>query len=92
VLDLFIVKAVIVFLALCITDVCWAYYINKVKDGSPLHSAKWAVFLYLTGSVGTISVVNDPWLVIPASLGAFCGTYLAVWFNKREKPNESVRS
>ena len=81
----FLIQAVLVFVALFITDVCWAYYINQVKDESPIHAAKWAVFLYGTSLVGTVSIVGNWWMVIPALTGAFCGTYLAVWLNKRKK-------
>lgn len=73
---------IITFLALFVTDICWAYYINSVKDGSALKSASWATFMFGIGAIGTISYVTNPWLLIPALLGAFCGTYLGVVLNK----------
>jgi hypothetical protein len=79
------VQSLIVFLALFTTDICWAFYISRVKDGNPIHAAKWAVFLYLTGSVGTLGIVHNQWLLIPAGLGAFAGTYLAVWIEHKPK-------
>lgn len=75
----------IVFFALFATDICWSFYIKSVGDSSPLKSALWAVFLFGVGSIATISYVTNPWLVIPALLGAFCGTYLGVWWNGRKK-------
>jgi len=72
------------FLALFVTDLCWAFYISRVKDHQPFRSALWSVGLFLTGAIGTISYVNDPWLLIPATLGAFSGTYLAVVLEKRK--------
>lgn len=75
-------SALIAFFALFVTDICWAFYINAVKDSSPLKSASWAAFMLGIGAVGTISYVTNPWLLIPALAGAFCGTYLGVILNK----------
>lgn len=72
-----------VFLAVFITDVAWAIYINKVKDAKPLPSSLWATFLFGTGAIGTIGYTKDPWLLIPALLGAFAGTCAGVLWNRR---------
>lgn len=80
----FYLQAIIAFLALFITDVCWAFYINKVKEGNAFHAAKWAVLLYSTSIVGTVSIVKDQWLLIPAIMGAFAGTFVAVKMDNRK--------
>lgn len=80
----FPILCIISFLALFVTDLCWAFYISRVKDHQPLRSALWAVGLFLTGAIGTISYVNDPWLLIPAAIGAFSGTFLAVLLEKKQ--------
>ncbi len=80
----FVIQIIVTFLALFVTDVCWAFYIGKVKEGNSFHAAKWAVFLYVTSAIGTIGIVSNPWLLIPAALGAFAGTFLAVkWDSKK---------
>lgn len=76
-------QIVITFFALFVTDVAWAFYINKVKNGSPLQSALWATFMFGIGAVGTISYVHNAWLLVPALLGAFVGTYVGVLLNKQ---------
>jgi hypothetical protein len=81
----FALQVIIAFLAWFATDVCWAFYVNKVKDGDQFKSAVWAVFLFLTAAAGTISYVSNAWLLIPAALGAFSGTYFAVWWEKTRK-------
>lgn len=86
----FLIQAIIAFMALFITDICWAFYINSVKDSSPAKSAMWAVFLFLTGAAGVLSYTTNPWLLIPAGFGAFAGTYLAVVLDTKRR-NRKLR-
>jgi hypothetical protein len=46
-------------------------------------SGVWAVALFIPGALVTLSYVKDPWLLIPACLGAFTGTALTVWWEKK---------
>lgn len=79
----FYIQWTTVLIAVLVTDICWAYYIRRVKDGKPLKAAMWAVFLFLTGAIGAISYIRNPWFVIPAAIGAFIGTYIAVWLDSK---------
>lgn len=80
----------IVFLAAFVTDICWAFYVNKVKNGRALPSGVWAVFLFLTGSIATTAYVKDPLYLLPAAIGAFLGTVITVWYNSLEKNVEET--
>lgn len=73
---------VLTFLALLVTDIAWAIYINKAKD-QPFAASSWAVVLYGLSAYGTMGFTKDAWLLIPAMAGAFAGTYIGVWWNKR---------
>ena len=81
----FTVQCVVVFFALFVTDILWSFYIDAVKDGVPLKSATWAALMFGVGTIGVINYVVNPWLVVPALLGCFCGTYVGVYWNKRGK-------
>lgn len=72
---------IITFLALFVTDICWAVYVTKVKDEQPLKASLWSVFLFMSGSVAVIGYTSDHWLLIPAGFGAFAGTYAGVWWS-----------
>ncbi len=74
---------VIAFLACFAMDFCWVFYVRRVKDGDPLKSALWAVALFLTAAVGTISYVTNHWLLIPGALGGFIATYIGVKWDSR---------
>lgn len=51
-------------------------------------AGSWAAFLYLLGASATISWVAQPTLLIPAALGAFAGTYVGVWWNRKGSGNK----
>lgn len=59
-------------------DYCWARYVRGVADKNAIKSASWAALLYGLTAFLYVSIVRDPWLVIPACLGAFCGTWIGV--------------
>lgn len=70
----------VVFFAMSITDICWAFYIANVQSKHPLMAAVWCLFLFLGGAVGVVGYIKNRWLLIPASLGVMCGTYVAVMY------------
>jgi len=74
---------IFVFFLLFFLDIAWSFYINKVKDGSALQAASCAAGLFGLGAISTISYVQNPYLLIPAVMGAFCGTYVGVLLNKK---------
>lgn len=73
----------IAFTSMFVTDICWAVYVSSVKDDAPFKSSLWALFLFLTGSIAVIGYTTDPWLLIPAGMGAFAGTYVGVLINMK---------
>lgn len=66
------------FVAMVVTDLCWARYIISANDRSPLEASAWAVSLFLLGAFTVLGYTRDRWLLIPATLGAFVGTYFGV--------------
>jgi hypothetical protein len=69
---------VLTFLAMFATDAAWAAYIASVKAGSALEAAAWALGLFLFGAFAVLGYTRNRWLVIPAALGAFAGTFCGV--------------
>lgn len=80
----------VAFLALFATDVCWAVYVNQVKEGDALKSSAWAVALFLMGGVAVIGYTSDPILLLPSAAGAAAGTYAGVQWNKRRTVADPV--
>lgn len=71
-------KACAVFGATVISDFIWAKYMAAVAGNLALVAAGWSVFIIAIGAFLTVSYVDDKRLIIPACIGAFVGTYLAI--------------
>lgn len=87
----YIIKFTIVFFAMALTDVCWAYYFIKIGERKAVQAGIWAILLFLSGAVVTTSYVGDNSLIAAAALGSFAGTYITVKY-KKHKENEPPRS
>ena len=70
-----------VFLALVVIDILYAVYTKQVMKDKPAYSSLLAAGIYVINAIITINFVIDPWLLIPAGLGAFVGTYIGVKIN-----------
>ena len=66
------------FFALFFTDILYTYYIKSVNERSALRASVLAVMVFLIASVAVIEYTTNHWLLIPACLGAFCGTYVSL--------------
>lgn len=69
---------VFVFATVFALDFVWTRYIASVAERQPLQSAFWSVATILLGGVAAIEYVRNPWMLIPAGLGAFAATWIAV--------------
>ena len=77
----FITLTVVVALA----DFCWSMYITATAQFKPIKAGFWAVTIVFTGAYATITFLNDNRLVFASALGAFIGTTLTVYWNKKKK-------
>jgi len=74
---------VIVFFCMFSLDFLWPFYMRACERSAPARAGLWALALLVASSMTTISYTRDPWMVIPAGLGAFCGTWLSLLWKKR---------
>jgi hypothetical protein len=72
----------IAFASLFAADFAWAVCVRKVRDDSPMAAALWALGIFLPTSAGVIAYTIDWWLLVPASVGTFAGTYAGVSWNR----------
>ena len=75
---------IVVFFALFFTDVFYTYYLKAVIEDIALVSSVWGVIVFLVASVAVINYTVDHWLLIPACLGAFFGTYVGIRIRKKD--------
>lgn len=67
-----------VFVSLALLDFCWAKYIHHLADRHAVQAGLWSGVITLGSAFAVISYTANHWLLIPAVLGAFVGTWAAV--------------
>jgi hypothetical protein len=66
------------FFALFFTDILYTHYIKSVNERSALKASVLIVLVFLIAGVAVIQYTTNHWLLIPACLGKFCGTYVSL--------------
>jgi hypothetical protein len=72
------IEYVVTFFALFFTDVFYTYYLRSVNNNEVLKSSLWAVVVFAVAAVAVVNYTTDHMLLIPACLGAFCGTFVGM--------------
>lgn len=78
------VNSLIVFTGVFALDFAWAKYNIATAEKRILKSSIYSVAIYLLSAVVIMQYVENHWLLIPASAGAFLGTGYSVWHEKRK--------
>lgn len=85
---LFIIKFVLVMVAMIIADICWTVYFLKVEERKAIASGVWSALIIIASAFTTTSYVEDKSLIPAAVIGAFIGTAGTVWYKKRVEQND----
>jgi len=72
------------FILAVLTDAVWTKWSNAIKIHHAVYAANWSSLIYLFGIVYTLVVMEKDLLqIIAYVVGAWVGTYLAVWHNRK---------
>ena len=74
---------ILTFLAVFFVDIFYTYYLKAVTESRALTASIWGAVVWLIGSLAVIEYTANHWLLIPACIGAFCGTYVGIYFRRR---------
>jgi hypothetical protein len=77
---------IVTFFAVFFTDIFYTYYLKAVQDEQVMRASMWAAVVFLIACVAVINYTTNYWLLVPAAVGAFCGT----WVGMRLRKNNSV--
>ena len=75
---------VVTFFAVFFTDIFYTYYLKAVQEEQTIKASFWAVIVFVIACVAVINYTTNYWLLIPAGIGAFCGTYVGMILRKRK--------
>jgi uncharacterized membrane protein YfcA len=78
------ISYLITFIAVFFVDIFYTYYLKSINENSALTASFWGAVVWLIGSFAVINYTADHMLLIPACLGAFCGTYVGMKFRNRK--------
>jgi hypothetical protein len=84
-MEKFIITAILVFLAVILSDIIWVFYIRRVNQGRALSAAVFGTIVWLFGAFIVVNYIEDKRQIIFAVLGSFIGTYLAVFYDSRKR-------
>ena len=73
---------IITFFAIFFTDIFYTYYLMSVQNEQILKASLWATVVFLFACTAVINYTTNHWLLIPAALGAFSGTYVGMLIRK----------
>lgn len=74
-------KWIAVCLAMIVTDYFWARWAAHVAVKNTLKASLYASLIIFCSAFTILEYTTDPWLVIPAAIGAAIGTFVAVKFD-----------
>lgn len=72
------ISYIIVFLAVACTDYVYTQYLTAVQHRRRWAACGWATAVTLSSSLAIIEYTMNHWLLIPALLGAFAGTWVGM--------------
>lgn len=75
---------VVTFFAVFFTDIFYTYYLKAVQEEQTIKASLWAVIVFIVACIAVINYTTNYWLLIPAGVGAFCGTYVGMILRKRK--------
>ncbi len=78
-----VINFIITFIAVTVVDIFYTYYIKSVNENRAGIAGFWGSVVWLFGSLAVINYTANHWLLIPACLGAFCGTYVGIKIRNR---------
>lgn len=74
---------IVTFFAVFFTDIFYTYYLKAVHEERVIGASVWAVVVFIIACVAVINYTTNYWLLIPAGVGAFCGTYVGMILRRK---------
>jgi len=79
------IAALVVFAAMFALDFVFAFYTKAIQRRAVFAASWWAVAVLACNGTVQIGYIAEHWLLIPAAVGAFGGTYSAMkWSQRRD--------
>lgn len=74
-----------VFIVTGLMETFWTLYIHNVRDEKMHKAGLYSLLIFVSSAFATKLYVENGWMIVPAALGAYAGTYVSKYLYK--KPN-----
>lgn len=71
------------FILTLLADVCWTQYNMRSAEKRAHPAAFWSALIVAVGGLNVLLYTTSHWLLIPAILGAYLGTWVTIWYENR---------
>jgi uncharacterized protein YebE (UPF0316 family) len=71
------------FVSLFCIDIFYTYYLRAIADNKALVASVWSIVVTILGAFVVINYTTDHMMLIPAAIGAFCGTFVGMKLKKK---------
>lgn len=82
-----VMSFIVTFIAVFVVDIFYTYYLKSINENKALTAGFWGAVVWLIGSIAVIEYTANHWLLIPACIGAFCGTWVGIKLRKKGESN-----
>jgi hypothetical protein len=77
-----IINHLVVFFGVALLDILYVFYLKFMTNNLMFQTSVMASIITLTNGIVYIKYTIDQLTIISAVLGAFCGTYISMYFLK----------
>ena len=81
-----VISFIVTFVAVTVVDIFYTYYLKSVNENRALVAGFWGAVVWLIGSIAVIEYTANHWLLIPACMGAFFGTWIGIKLRNKKVP------
>lgn len=81
---------ILVFFTMIAVDYFWGVYIKAMANHQEMKAAIYSMFIMLSGAFTAINYIENHWMLIPAALGGFIGTYISAKYSHKEERNNGT--
>ena len=81
--SIFMLDIASTFISIFLTNVFYTYYIKAVQKHAAFLASWWSLVISVCASVAVINYTENHWMLVPACLGSFFGTYAGMLLAKK---------
>ena len=78
-------QGLVVMIFMVIIDICWANYNMRSAEKKPGAAAFWSMAIIFAGTLSTQIWLENHWVIFNDAVGAYLGTYWAIWRAKEKE-------